>query len=302
MCSARYRKENETVISRLPPTKEERSFQAFLWNRKAGTVLGRTASSWAKIGLFYIVFYAFLAGFFSLLMFVFYQTLDYHVPKYTGEESLLRNPGLSFRPEMDYVDDLRPTISYSPKYGKSFVYSIDRFLDPYIHRPSNAIDCLPVDEGLFSGSVCYFDIYNLNTTCSKDNDWGYETNSPCILLKLNKMFHWRPEPLLYLNELPEGLQQHINSLADSHGALRQNAWVWCESEEVGIEQLSPGLPISFFPYFNQEGYLAPFVFVRVLNLPVEQKVTVRCRAWASNIQHQRDNRLLGEAVIHFHLY
>lgn len=46
----------------------------------------------------------------------------------------------------------------------------------------------------------------------------------------------------------------------------QNAWVWCESETVAIEQPSPGLPFSFFPYHKQDGYFSPLVPVRLLNL------------------------------------
>lgn len=46
----------------------------------------------------------------------------------------------------------------------------------------------------------------------------------------------------------------------------QNVWVWCESEDVKIEQKSPGIPFSFFPYHKQSGYLSPLVPVRLLNL------------------------------------
>ncbi|XP_045122568.1 sodium/potassium-transporting ATPase subunit beta-like [Portunus trituberculatus] len=307
MSAARYREGEAVVVSRLPPSDQERSFQTFLWNRKAGAVLGRTPSSWAKIGLFYIVFYIFLAGFFSLLMFVFYQTIDLKVPKYTGQESLLRNPGLSYRPKFLYSDDLRPTIIYEPGFrdtALTYIYSINEFLQKYDNRSptSNSVTCVPGEE-VPAGSLCDFDILNVNTSCSKENDWGYSTNSPCLLLKLNRMFSWTPEPHHYLDELPEGLQQHLNSsVADPHMVVKKYVWVWCESDDVKIEQLSPGIPVNFFPFFNQEGYISPFVFVRIQNLPIDQKVKVRCRAWANNIEHRINKRLTGEAVVYFHLY
>ncbi|MPC64192.1 Sodium/potassium-transporting ATPase subunit beta [Portunus trituberculatus] len=158
----------------------------------------------AKIGLFYIVFYIFLAGFFSLLMFVFYQTIDLKVPKYTGQESLLRNPGLSYRPKFLYSDDLRPTIIYEPGFrdtALTYIYSINEFLQSeccfgrscrcrkeYDNRSptSNSVTCVPGEE-VPAGSLCDFDILNVNTSCSKENDWGYSTNSPCLLLKLNRV-------------------------------------------------------------------------------------------------------------------
>lgn len=290
MCSARYRKEGEAVVSRLPPSQQDRSFLAFLWNRKAGTVLGRTGTSWALIGLFYIVFYAFLAGFFSLCMFVFYQTLDLDVPKYTGvTDSLLRNPGLGFRPLRRFYDDLRPTLTYNTEYKGSYddlVDSMEEFLKTYesTKHSDNA-----------------FGIGNVTTTCSKDNSWGYQTESPCLILKLNRMFHWTPEPFLDTSSLPIGLQHHIGNSTNSDEDPSENLWVWCESDDgVTFEQSSPGIHAKFFPYHRQEGYLSPFVVVRVLGVPVDTKVKVVCRAWARNIEHQQDKRLTGSAVVYFH--
>lgn len=49
--------------------------------------------------MFYIVLYAFLAGFFAALLTVFFQTLDEHTPTWTMQSSLLgANPGMGYRP------------------------------------------------------------------------------------------------------------------------------------------------------------------------------------------------------------
>ena len=51
-----------------------------------------------QITVFYIVLYAFLAGFFVALLTVFYQTLNDHEPKWTMESSLIGNsPGESIK-------------------------------------------------------------------------------------------------------------------------------------------------------------------------------------------------------------
>ena len=120
----------------------------------------------------------------------------------------------------------------------------------------------------------------------------------------------------------------------------QNIWIWCESEDIEMEQLSPNIPLAYFPYRKQEGYLAPFVVVRLLDLPGEnpknikltfftqclfsykydirstkyiylslslpspaadQKVKVVCRVWASNVQHKLNLRRTGESVTYFHV-
>ena len=49
-----------------------------------------------KIGLFYLVYYAFLSAYFVAMMFIFYQTLDDHEPTWKGPERGIigENPGL----------------------------------------------------------------------------------------------------------------------------------------------------------------------------------------------------------------
>ena len=49
-----------------------------------------------KIGLFYIVYYLFLTGYFIAMLFIFYQTLDDHQPKWQGANGIIGdNPGKS---------------------------------------------------------------------------------------------------------------------------------------------------------------------------------------------------------------
>ena len=49
--------------------------------------------------MFYVIFYAALAGFFALIFTVFYKTLDENKPKWRLSDGLIgTNPGLGFRP------------------------------------------------------------------------------------------------------------------------------------------------------------------------------------------------------------
>jgi len=50
----------------------------------------------AKIGLFYLIFYSCLAGFFAIMLTGFFQTLSDDHPKQTGLFSLIKgNPGMA---------------------------------------------------------------------------------------------------------------------------------------------------------------------------------------------------------------
>uniref|UniRef100_A0A914WDX4 Uncharacterized protein n=1 Tax=Plectus sambesii TaxID=2011161 RepID=A0A914WDX4_9BILA len=84
--------ERETFLQHSQPEKS--GFTSFLYNREAGTCLGRTARSWLEITVFYIIFYACLAGFWIACLAVFVQTLDDKVPRYYGKGTILGvNPG-----------------------------------------------------------------------------------------------------------------------------------------------------------------------------------------------------------------
>jgi len=52
------------------------NFGTFLYNRETRQVMGRSGRSWAKIGVFYVVFYSCLAGFFAAMMAVFLTTVN----------------------------------------------------------------------------------------------------------------------------------------------------------------------------------------------------------------------------------
>uniref|UniRef100_A0A3Q0S9I1 ATPase Na+/K+ transporting subunit beta 3b n=1 Tax=Amphilophus citrinellus TaxID=61819 RepID=A0A3Q0S9I1_AMPCI len=62
--------------------EKEGSWKDFIYNPRTGEFLGRTAGSWGLILLFYLIFYGFLGGMFSLTMWVMLQTLDENVPQH----------------------------------------------------------------------------------------------------------------------------------------------------------------------------------------------------------------------------
>merc|ERR1711874_813894 len=99
---ARLAGEGDTISEGSGSSKEEGS--SYLYEvRPDGTrvVLGRSIASWNKLIFFYLLFTAILALLWGLCMGVFFQTLDFYIPKYSQESSagvLSANPGLGFRP------------------------------------------------------------------------------------------------------------------------------------------------------------------------------------------------------------
>lgn len=50
-------------------------------NPETGEILSRTPKSWLLITVFYLIYYAFLAGFWAAMLNIFFLTLEDHQPK-----------------------------------------------------------------------------------------------------------------------------------------------------------------------------------------------------------------------------
>lgn len=89
--------------------------------------------STAKILLFYVIFYAVLAGFFAAMLAVFYQTLDENKPKWQLDNGLIgSNPGLGFRPMPPESNVESTLVWFEASKDENIEYwisAIDEFLD-----------------------------------------------------------------------------------------------------------------------------------------------------------------------------
>ena len=95
------------------------SDQNYFYNSKRGELLGRSFSSWLKLISFYFLFTAILALLWGLCMGVFFQTLDFYIPKLIDET---RNPGLGFRPAGGLGFDNKQGYSSSQSVYSSLVW------------------------------------------------------------------------------------------------------------------------------------------------------------------------------------
>ncbi|EJY57851.1 AAEL010145-PC [Aedes aegypti] len=293
-------------------------FSKFLYNSNEGTVLGRTAMSWAKIGTFYMIFYCVLAALVAVCMWVFFQTLDPRTPKWQLDQSLIgTNPGLGFRP-LPSEDNVESTLIWykgtEEKNYKQWTDALDDFLQDYrtpgqiSGRGQNIYNCdythLPPPR-----TVCDVDIKQYGP-CTLENHYNYHKSAPCIFLKLNKIYGWIPE---FFNDsanlptnMPKDLQDYIKNVDDKEKHTMNTVWVSCEGENpADIENVGPikyyprrGFPGYYYPYENSEGYLSPLVAVH-FERPIRGIIiNIECKAWARNIKHDRHERL---GSVHFEL-
>jgi len=314
-------KKTEQFYTRPPKLGTWESFKIFLWNSETNQFLGRTGSSWGKIILFYLLFYAALIGFFAAMLTIFYQTLDDKKPKWQLARSLIgSNPGLGFRPMPPESNVESTLVWYQASNSKNTHYwrdQLDQFLIPY-HRPRNnegpIDDCKPGEPPKY-GSTMVCDV-KVDTWYPCIASAGYNFNSsdggPCVFLKLNKIFGWLPE---YYNSstvpdnMPGNLKEVIIRNERDIGPnpnANKVVWVSCEGENpADVENIGPinyhpilGFDGQYFPFVNVDEYLSPLVAVHFAKPARGVLINIECKAWARNIIHDRHER---RGSVHFEL-
>jgi len=236
------------------------NFGAFLYDKQTGKVMGREGGSWAKIGLFYVLLYSFLAGYFSIMMFVFLTTVNPSEkiglkdagPKLT--QYLVGSPGLTL------VNEL-PTPFDKTKGVDEFVAATDKYLLGY--NQSSSIGKCPTDSatGYEGDEACQFDTSLLGPcagAAAGNADYGYSSAQPCVFIKMNKIWGWVP---------------------DSDGGK-----VFLKLACTGEVDVYPegGYLKSAFPYLGQKGFQNPPVAVRVKD--ASKKQLIQCKLQGKGIK------------------
>lgn len=304
-----------------PPERSEIDrLKIFLYDGDEGTVCGRDAKSWARIGLFYLIFYGVLAALVAICMWVFFQTLDPRIPKWQLDRSIIgTNPGLGFRPMPSSANVESTLIWFRGTERENYKYwaeSLEEFLEVYKTpgltpgRGQNIYDC-DYDRRPGPGQVCDVEVKKWHP-CTQENNFNFHKSAPCIFLKLNKIYGWEPEFYNDTKNLPEDMPTSLTTYIEGIAANPVNKrrldtiWVSCEGESpADVENIGPidyyperGFQGYFYPYMNSEGYLSPLVAVHFKRPRTGILINVECKAWARNIMHSRADRL---GSVHFEL-
>jgi len=276
-------------------------FSKSIWNSEKKEFIGRTGGSWAKIGAFYLVYYSCLAGFFAIMMVGFFTTLDSEAPTQQGMYSLIKgNPGMGFRPMPNIESTL---IKFKADDAKSYaehIKNIEELLETYQDKEeSNIVDCDTETPNEKRKQVCSFNVAkSLGNVCTRENDYGYKNGTPCVLLKVNKVYGWTPEA--FDNEtLADPEEHHAVEAKAKLGARLKSDYIGitCEGENEGDADniynadYYPefGFSFKYYPYLNFPNYMPPLVFVQ-LDVRKGALIQVWCKLWAKNIKHHKNDK------------
>merc|ERR1711988_282055 len=289
------------------------AFSWFMYDKNTGAIMGRTPLSWLLITVFYIIYYSCLAGFWALCLFIFYQFIEDHQPRWQMADGLIgKSPALGVRPgQHDSIIESSVIIfnhenpnddENIPGY-QQWVDRLDEYLKPYRAAPAseNGMDCA-TDSAATDGKFCKFDLAKLGVCGQEGTKYGFDSSSTCLVLKLNKIFGLEHEYYDNAEELPEEMPAELKERikAAVAGGRGKQVWVSCKAEfpadKEGIKdiQLFPadgGFPSQYFPYVKQEDYQSPLVAVKINDINPGQLIHVECRAWAKNIKYNRRDRV-----------
>jgi sodium/potassium-transporting ATPase subunit beta len=276
-----------------------RSCCKFMWNSEERTCMGRTGWSWVQILSFYLCFYAVIAGIWAVCMAVFLATLDPYAPTQLGMYSMLKNnPGMGQwpAPQLSGSTLVNFDSSNSSTY-QTFINTLNQAVSIYNSSYPNILypNC-SIPSGVTANiSVgCYFNPALLGVPCSNASSFGYNIGKPCVLLRINKIYGWSPQPLFNGgNTTNENTFRNIPSnFKTSYNGSPNNTYIpiSCtglndgDADNINSVTFYPpyGIDASFFPYYNQPNYQPPAVMAQ-FDLVPGVGVMVWCKFWTQNV-------------------
>lgn len=306
--------------------KERHGMEAvshFLYDSDRGAIMGRTPLSWAKITIFYCIYYSCLALFWTGCLMIFMgTTINDHSPRWQTSESIIgRSPALGVRPRYGPKDPLIDSsmILFNTDEEKTrngvagwreWENRTKLFLEEHQAPLSKYKYCqeLNISEEEDDNCIWAFNKDQLGE-CGKGN-FGYDEGKPCVIVKLNRIFgleheYYGEKPRDYPDDFPPDLAAHIKEQEN-----KEQVWVNCKGENAGDDDMmgpityfpkERGFPSKYFPYKNQVGYQSPLMAIKFEKPTKGMLLHIECRAWAKNINYDRMDRV-GKAHFEIMIY
>jgi len=179
------------------------------------------------------------------------------------------------------------------------------------------IDCTSIPRDLLinyfrQGLSCIFlstDVKPGPNPCNKAKNYGYNKGRPCLIIKLNRIFGWIPEPYQSKDEVPIEIRHLWQPVMKNYILIKCFGQYPTDEDHVyQVDHVSVlgnkaigGLPIYYYPFLNQPGYRQPYVWVQFVKIESNVLINIVCRAYAKNIR-QSTNIEDTTGAVHFEIF
>jgi len=289
-----------------------------LYDSKRREFLGRDGAGWGKLGVFYFFFYIGLAGFFCAMLAVFMALSPRDRPRYYLASSRMRtrsnplSPGLGFRPQPEVDKNLIFVDKNSDDFTDNlYVRSLDQYLNVYYWKNDEVKKKESGQEYQVqsTSSERKFSIRNPGE-CKNDTQYGFSRTRPCVLVKMNKIVEFIPQPPLRHDKdaleaakcpsksgtVPVHCYGEYPADVDNIGPINYIS-------EDGSNSNCGTLKVDWFPYkgkYDREDvYQAPYIWVQFMKPKQNVLINVLCRVYGDNIDFDKKS---GRALTRFQIY
>lgn len=303
------------------------AIQYLIYDKDTGAIFTRTPKSWALIFIFYCIYYSCLAAFWYGMLNVFFIFLPENMPKYTLDDSIIgSNPGVGMRPHqpdatidssmlfLQYDDsDDSPSIDFETPSNADWAKRYELFVDRFANLTQTR-DCNFEDYNGDGEDSCRFDV-NVLGECGQ-KPYGFLVSgqqkkvAPCVLLKINRIYNWKPEPYTdedLENDDPEDpIPENVKTLIRSNP---RKLYLDCVGENPADREALKGnvqyfpsdqsISYKYFPYTQAgKNYHNPVVAVKFNDMPLGQLLHIECKLWTKGAVHSSKDRI---GQVHFEL-
>uniref|UniRef100_A0A0R3W550 Sodium/potassium-transporting ATPase subunit beta n=1 Tax=Taenia asiatica TaxID=60517 RepID=A0A0R3W550_TAEAS len=235
--------------------------------------------------IYFMCFYAVLFGILTgLLIIVLQLIISEDKPYLTGQQSPLNlAPGLSHRPNIDFMTSLIAYESSNPQSYMPYVQNLRTFFYLYEEvniKPQDGF--ATCENGVKTPDipelVCKFYPIVLES-CVKENNYGYDRSEPCVVIKINKVYGWLPD-IQNMSMSKSPLLRcfgRYQSDFEAFGSLHYYPNVTIDGIVYGI------FDSVYFPYIIQYAYRSPVVAVQVKNVQRNSLFFLSCRLFNLNV-------------------
>ncbi|CAH8562874.1 unnamed protein product [Schistosoma turkestanicum] len=149
----------------------------------------------------------------------------------------------------------------------------------YSYTGHNLRDCLIQNDSqalthrALIETSCVFNL-DWSYACNVNNYFGYDSGSPCVIIKLNRIYGWLPE--LKSNE--NGIKICCKGANPNDDILLGTICLYDAyiHTEEGCGRQCAFIPHQYFPFLNQESYQSPLIFLQLQNVKKNVLVQIYC--------------------------